>query len=308
MFKNLSIYRIAPGWQPTLDAAEVALEAFKFEPCGATQDKSFGWVPPRGEEHGPLVESPAGQWIMKLTIQTKTVPGNLVRAKAQFEADEIERTTGRKPGKKETRALREEALLALLPQAFPRSVSVLVWIDRAAGLLVTDAVAGSKLDTVITALVRTFDGLTLTLLHTNMTPQTAMTTWLSQDESYWPEGFHIERAVELKGCDEDKAVVKFNRHNLCTAEIRKHISEGKLPVNLALSWEGRIGFTLTEGMQLKKVQFLDGVFDDRHASDESGFDADVALATGELQKLLPALIGALGGEHNIVDPLFGDEQ
>ena len=39
------------------------------------------------------------------------------------------------------------------------------------------------------------------------------------------------------------------------------------------------------------------MFDDRPNSDESGFDTDVALSTGELRQLIPALIEALGGEQ-----------
>jgi recombination associated protein RdgC len=38
------------------------------------------------------------------------------------------------------------------------------------------------------------------------------------------------------------------------------------------------------------------VFNDRSDDGESGFDTDVALTTGELQKLIPALVMALGGE------------
>lgn len=38
------------------------------------------------------------------------------------------------------------------------------------------------------------------------------------------------------------------------------------------------------------------MFDARAGERESGFDADVAFSTGELQKLIPALINALGGE------------
>ena len=52
---------------------------------------------------------------------------------------------------------------------------------------------------------------------------------------------------------------------------------------------------LTEGMQLKKVAFLDTVFEGTKA-DDGGFDTDVAIATGELVKLIPDLIEALGGE------------
>ena len=298
MFKNLTLYRIGPGWAPTPDAMEKALDAARFQPCPATQDKSVGWVEPRGEAHGPLVEAIAGQRILKLQIETKSVPGAVVRRKAQEAADHIEATTGRKPGKKETKELREDALQALLPQAFPRRGSVWVWFDMKNGLLVTDAGSQGKNDEVVTALVRAFDGLALTLLQTAMTPQTAMTQWLAttEPENDWPEGFNVERECELKSADEEKSAVKFTRHHLLTDEVRKHLTEGKLPTRLALSWEGRIGFTLTESMQLKKLAFLEGVFDDRPNDDESGFDTDVALATGELSQLIPALIGALGGE------------
>lgn len=290
MFKNLTIYRIAPGWAPTLEQMEDALEPACFVSCGATQDESAGWVPPRGEANGALVECVNGQRILKLQIETKTVPGSVVRKKAQEEADHIEATTGRKPGKKETKALREDALLALLPQAFPRTSSVLVWIDSAAGLLVTDAGSQGKIDTVVTALVRAFDGLVLTLLHTATAPQAAMTQWLLAES---PAGFSIERECELKSGDEERSVVKFNRHNLTIDAVRKHITEGKLPTRLALSWEGRVGFLLTESMMLRKVEMLDAVVGPQ---DEAGFDADVALSTGELQRLIPALVDALGGE------------
>ncbi len=298
MFKNVTVYRIAPGWDATLESMEAALDAVRFVPCGASQDKSVGWAEPRGEEHGPLVESVAGQRMLKLVIETKAVPTAVVREKAQEAADHIEATTGRKPGKKETRELREDALAALLPQAFPRKGSVWVWIDMKNGLLVTDASSQGKNDEVVTALVRAFDGLALTLLQTAMTPQTAMTRWLAttEPEVDWPEGFNVERECELKSADEEKSAVKFTRHHLLTDEVRKHLAESKLPTRLALSWEGRIGFTLTESLQLKKLAFLEGVFDDRPNDDESGFDTDVALVTGELCKLIPAVIAALGGE------------
>jgi recombination associated protein RdgC len=56
-----------------------------------------------------------------------------------------------------------------------------------------------------------------------------------------------------------------------------------------------VAFVLTESMQLKKIGFLDGVIAES-GQDESGFDADVAISTGELRQLIPDLIEALGGE------------
>jgi recombination associated protein RdgC len=293
MFKNLIIYRFqnAPEEIETMESGLV-----RFTPCGATQEKSMGWIEPREHENGPLVESVDGQRILRFQIETKAVPGAVVRKKAQEAADHIEASTGRKPGKKETRALREDALLALLPQAFPKQKAIWVWFDMGAGLLFIGAASQSAADDVVTALVTSFDGLQVAMLNTAVTPSQAMTQWLlTEDENDWPEGLAVERQVVLKSHSEDKAVVKFDRHHLINDEIRKHIAEGKLPEQLALSWEGRVSFVMTAGMALRKLSFLEGALEDRQERDDA-FDADVALATGELRQMIPALIAAMGGE------------
>lgn len=300
MFKSLLIYRIGTDWSPTLATMEAALDGARFAPCGATQEKSLGWSEPRGEAHGPLVEAVGGHWIMRLMIETKAVPGSVVQRKAQEQINAIEASTGRKPGKKESKELRQDALLSLLPQAFARQSSVWVWIDREARLLLTDAGSQSKADDIITSLVSSLPGLSLTLLQTAVSPQAAMTEWLtvkSADEL--PSSLSVERECELKSADEQKSVVRFTRHNLANEEVRKHIAEGKLPTKLALSWEGRVGFVLSEALQLKKINFLEGVFDGTSSEKEDGFDADVAISTGELRKMLVDLIEALGGEQSL---------
>jgi recombination associated protein RdgC len=297
LFKNLIVYRIGPDWSATVEHMEEALAPARFVECGATQQKSIGWIEPRGEKHGALVESIGGQRILKLQIETKAVPGSVVKRKAQEQIEHIEATTGRKPGKREIKDIREDALLALLPMAFTKQSSVWVWINLTERLLMTDAGSQAKADEVITALVSALPGLPLTLLQTTVSPQVAMTQWLTAESpGEWPVRLSVERECELKSNDEEKSVVKFTRHNLLNDEIRHHVAQGKLPVKLALSWDGRVAFVLTEALQLKKVSFLEGVFDGTSAGKEDGFDADVAIATGELGKLIPDLIDALGGE------------
>ena len=90
MLKNLIAYRISPPlWPADLAAIEEALAKSPFIECGATQQKSAGWVPPRGEAHGALVESIGGQWIARLMTETKSVPGSvLARKVAKINGDE----------------------------------------------------------------------------------------------------------------------------------------------------------------------------------------------------------------------------
>ncbi|KAF1022941.1 MAG: Recombination-associated protein RdgC [Paracidovorax wautersii] len=93
--------------------------------------------------------------------------------------------------------------------------------------------------------------------------------------------------------------MRYSKHPLDIDEIRGHIEAGKVPTKLALTWGDRVSFLLTENLQVKKISFLDGVFDAAGSAQEDGFDADVAIATGELVQLVPELLQALGGEMEL---------
>jgi recombination associated protein RdgC len=125
-----------------------------------------------------------------------------------------------------------------------------------------------------------------------------MADWLVAGEA--PANFTIDRDCELKAADGEKPVVRYARHALDIDEIREHIQAGKQPTRLALTWRDRVSFTLTEGLQLKKIAFLDGVFEGQaKPKGDEGFDADAAIATGELAPMIDDLIDALGGEQVI---------
>lgn len=292
------MYRIVSGWPAAVAPVEEALEVDRFVECGASQEKSVGWLEPRGHANGPLVEVVGGQWLFKLMMEVKVIPSSVVKRKVQDQLDHIEATTGRKPGKKEKREISDDARLALLPMAFTKQSSVLVWADPASGLLVTDAGSQGKADEVMTCLIKAMDGLVVQLINTETSPAAAMALWLSTKEA--PPGFSVDRECELKAADESKAVVRYTRHALDTDEVSQHIAMGKVPTRLALTWDDRVSFVLTEALQLKKVAFLDTVFENAASSPGDGkddtFDADVAIATGELRKLIPDLLEALGGE------------
>ena len=297
MFKNMMIYAIAHTWAPTAEQMEAGLERARFAECGASQDKSIGWTEPRGEAHGPLVENVGGQLILKLMIEVKVVPGSVITRKAKERVAHIEATTGRKPGKKETRDIKEDIKLELLPMAFTKQATVGVWIDAQARRLVIDAGSQVKADEVLTILVKSLDGFSATLVNTTTSPAVAMARWLTTQEP--PQAFSVDRECELKSADESKAVVRYSRHPLDIDEVRQHIESGKQPTRVAMTWDSRVSFVLTEALQIKKVAFLDVVIENATGASkgkDDGFDADVAIATAELRKLIPDLMLALDGE------------
>jgi recombination associated protein RdgC len=297
VFKNLIVYRIAPEWSATLAQAEEGLDKARFTECGATQPQSSGWVEPRGHANGPLVETVDGQWLLALMVEQKMLPGSVVKRRVQEMAQHIEASTGRKPGRKESKDLAEQATLELLPQAFTKQGKVKVWVDPDVHLLMIDAGSAKRAEDVVTQLVKAWPGFAVQPLQTNLSPAVAMSAWLAEGTA--PGAFGIARECELKSPDEMKSVVRYARHVLDTDDVRQHLTLGKVPTRLALTWDGRVSFVLTDTLQIKKIAFDDVVFESHKGSQnhqDEAFDADAAIATGELCKLIPDLIEALDGE------------
>ena len=299
MFKNALVYHIDTWEPPTVAELQARLEGQRFVECGATQKESAGWVEPRGDKQGVLVESVAGQLILTLCSETKGVPSSVVKTRVEERLELIEKQTGRRPKGKLVRELKEEVVHDLLPRAFPKRSSTLVWVDLKAQRVLIGAASAKKADGVVTRLLDLLGGgLMLSPLQTELSAATAMSAWLTNREA--PPGFSIDRECELKQPDSEKAAVRYARHTLDIDEVAEHIKQGKLPTQLALTWASRVSFTLTENLALKKIKLLDVVLEGAGRSgdggkDDGGFDADVAIATGELSQLIPDLIDALGG-------------
>lgn len=300
MFKNVWVYGVASGWPESLDVLETALQRMAFVPAIASQDKSVGWIAPRGKSSGeagfePLAESVNGHWMLRFMAETRQVPASVVQRRVDDMAAAIETTTGRKPGKKERRDLKEEAVAALLPQAFPRLQSTWVWLDPATQRMVLDTTSASRADDIITALVKLLDGFAVEPIDTATSPAVAMAAWLTEQAA--PAGFDIGKECELKSADETQAVVRYARHPLLTEEVQAHIATGKQPTRLALDWDGRVSFVLTDNLQLKKVTFADSVLEQSKAQGQRAddFDGSVLMLTAEIGPLITDLIDALDG-------------
>ncbi len=299
MFKNALVYRIEDWALPTLAEFESRLAGSRFIECGATQPESAGWVAPRGDEHGALAESVGGQIILKLRSETKAVPAGVVKTQLQAQLDRIEKESGRRPRGKLVKELKQEVVHTLMPRAFPKRAETLVWVDAKAQLVLVGAASAKKADAVVTRLLELLGGgARLALLQTALAPASAMAAWLVEGEA--PAGFSIDRECELKHPDGEKAAVRYARHTLDIDEVCAHIQQGKRPTQLALTWHGRVSFVLTEGLALKRIKLLDVALEGTGAAAgqaDDGFDADVAIATGELRQLVAALLEALGGLH-----------
>lgn len=294
MIKNAIVYTLTSMPDASINVLE-AMEPHRFAPCLPTQPISTGWTAPR-EEHGALCESISGQLIFNVTTEVKKVPVDVLARKLAERCAEQERLFGRKPGKKESRELKDEILLDLLPAAFPARSAVTVWVNPMDKKVVVGTSSQKRADEAVLLLVNTFPGMAIAQLNTATSPSGAMTTWLTGQAA--PESFGIDLCCELKGSDEAKTKIKYVGHNLDIEEIKAHIASGMMATSLDLTWRNRVSFTLTEAMTLKKIKLLDSLSETAEGSADA-FDADVFLATTELAGLIGDLIQELGDQAPI---------
>lgn len=294
-FKNLQLYRLTPEWQISPGDFEEKLSRFAFHPCGSQEWMSRGWIAPRGDQI--LVYAQNRQWLVALGVEQKLLPAAVVNQAARERALKLEQQLGYRPGRKQMREIKDNVVAELLPRAFSRYRTSFAWIDPVNGWLAIDAPSSQKAEEVIEVLKRSLDDFPFSALRTRMTPVAAMSEWLSTGEG--PGGISIDRDCELKSPFEEQALVRYVRHPLDSDEIRRHIANGKLPTRLALTWNNRVSFVLTDKLEVKKLALLDVAKAEggsESETDDDRFDADFALMSVEFNLLLTDLVEALGGE------------
>ena len=299
-FKNLKIFRLAPEFNFTAADLEAKLERQLFQPGSRLEMQNMGWVSPCN--NGALVHALNGQYLLALRVEKKLLPASVINQFTKAKALEIEDQQGYRPGRKQTREIKEQIIDELLPKAFSVQKDTRVWLDTKNHWLVIDAASAGKSDEVIGMLAKVLDPLPVQSLFTELSPAQAMTDWLVADEP--PANFSIDQDTELLQSGGGGATIRYIKQTPEHDDVNKHIGNGKICTKLALTWADRISFVLDSELNIKRIKPLDLVKEQSfldNRSDQERFDADMTLMCAELAKLLDDLVLALGGEKKLKD-------
>ena len=293
-FRNAQIYRLPAGYDMTAERLSELLAFQAFRPATSAELTTSGWVSPT--KGGPLVRTVNKQLLIALQTEKKLLPASVINQVAKAKAAELEEQQGFPPGKKAMKDLKERVADELLPRAFSINSVVHTWIDPVNGWMVVDAASPSKADDVIKLLLKAVDKLPLESLRVHSSPVAVMTSWLESDEA--PYNFTIDQDTELRATGESKAAVRYVKHSLDPEDVRRHIAAGKQCTRLAMTWNSRISFVLTDSLAIKSIKALDVIKENDAVtySDDERFDNDMMLMTGELARMMADLVEVLGGE------------
>jgi recombination associated protein RdgC len=298
-FRNLVLYRLPAGWSMSAAQLEEKLGSRPLQPCGALEMLSRGWIPAAPE--GRLVHALNQHYLIALGVEQKLLPASIIRQEALRRAKIKEDSQGFPVGKRQMRDLKQQVSEELRARALSRQRSTRAWLDPEGGWCVVDAASPGKAEELIETLRDTLGSFAVQFVQTQRSPHTSMAAWLTHGSA--PGHLALDQDLTLMTADGTKSTVRYTRHPLDLREIRSHLEGGKYPAQLGLCWNDRVAFMLTEKLAIKRVQFLD-LEPDAAVEQESAtatdpvekFDADFALMTGELRRLLDEVLQSLGGE------------
>ncbi|AGF89349.1 recombination-associated protein RdgC [Salmonella enterica subsp. enterica serovar Anatum] len=298
-FKNAIIYRLTNPMSimAQLPTLETQLQQFKFTQCGSQDMARTGWVPAT-EQHQTLVHQANGQYLLTIQKQEKIIPGPVIKQELNARIAKLESEQGRKLKKTEKDALKDEVLHSLLPRAFVKNHRTQLWIDIGNASIVVDASSAKRAEDALALLRKSLGSLPVVPLTIENPVELTMTEWVRS--GMVPAGFTMGDAAELKAILADGGIAKVKKQDLTSDEIKTHIEAGKLVTKLALDWQERITFTLSDSVTLSRLKFCNELLEQNDDIDHEDvlarFDADFTLMTGELAALINQLVTALGGE------------
>ncbi|MEP6938767.1 MAG: recombination-associated protein RdgC [Rudaea sp.] len=290
-FRNLTLFRFSPSVAKALKSLDQDLAEKRLRACGPLELETQGFVSPYGRSEEILVHRVGKFALMSIGSEAKLLPMSVINEELTLKLEKIEHKTGKRPGSRERKRLKEEVLTDLLPRAFIRVSKRNGYLDTEQGWFVIDTASRKSAEEGVTLLRDALGSFPATPMAPEEAPRVLMTDWLGKGEL--PKGLVLGDECELRDPVESGAVVRCRRQELETDEIREHLKSGKQVFQLGLVFEDRLAFSLGEDLVIRKLRFLDQVQDSLGEGERENataeLDAVFALMSLELRRLFAKL-------------------
>lgn len=293
--KQIQLFQLNHLVKFSLNDLKEKMEQLVFTPCLPSMPQSSGWVSPIDEDSMPLVRSINDNIMLCLQVEEKILPATVIRQELAEVIKQIENSENRKLRPKEKYALKDEITISLLPRAFSKLTKIYAYIDVKNHWLILGTANTKKSEQFISMFKKliTEDVYVQPLETKNLS--SIMTYWLKTQN--YPSSFAIEKACVLQDPNQENRVIRCKQQDLFATGIQSLLNDGCEAIQLALSWQDRVNFILSNDLSLSSIQFQDEIIaqvkEMEPETKQQQFDADFLIMTGTFSQMLPELKDAL---------------
>lgn len=297
MFRNLRLYRLQSDWPESAEELAGKLLNTAFKPCGSFTERSSGWEAPGGETETILARRIGGADLLRLRSQTRLLPPAAINEALEERVREFRNRTQRDPGRKEKRELKEAVHAELVPKALLKSERTWGFYLASEKLLGIDTASDTQADRFLEMLRDALATLQVTPLGFKQSLAGLLTRiFLGQG----PTNFVLGRECRMLDPSVGGASVSWLDIELTDASVRRHVRDGLRLDRLAVVFDDLLSCVIDQEGVLRKLKLLglDASTEYDAADTEeplARLDAEFALLTGTLRRLLTSLQKHLGG-------------
>ncbi|MHA7878491.1 MAG: recombination-associated protein RdgC [Saccharospirillum sp.] len=288
-FKNLRLYRFNDVFSITETALNDQLAAHPFTGLTALQESAFGWVAPFADSD-LLCETVGQRLFITAQMQEKLLPSSVLNEHLAERLEQLETAEGRRPGRKEKEALKEQVRAELLPRAFHKTRRVSAWIDLEQGWLAINAASEKLADEFTSRLRDAVGSLPVIPIGKASAGASVLTQWYLEPESR-PAGTELLSDLELVLAQDPTVKARYRNLDLEAPEIQHSLDSGMRIKQIAIAINEQCQAMIDESFTLKRLKFGDALLEQAGDSDDPRTDALLMSDTLSqwLVNLLPQL-------------------
>ena len=293
-FKNLYFFRFSPKLAKSFAQIEQRLRDSPLKPVGPLELNSYGFVSPFGRDENVLSHQLGSAIWLTLGSEERLLPAVVVNDALSKKISEVEQKEARTLGSKARMRIKEDIIHQLLPKAFVRPARLNASLDLKHGFLAVDCSSSKNAERFASELRQALGSFPAVPLNAQSSVRAVLTAWISG--AALPTGLSLGEECELQDPAEQGAIIKCQRQELESAEIKKHLEAGKLVTRLALVFSDHISFVLGDDLIVRKLKFLDAAIADLEQQTTDSIrvelDARYALFSAEIARLFVMLESA----------------
>ncbi|HEU5481589.1 MAG TPA: recombination-associated protein RdgC [Sphingomicrobium sp.] len=298
MFRSVRFFRLNNAWPESEQALSERLSSAAFKPCGSYSERSTGWEPPTGDADGALTRRVHGADFLRLRSQTRLLPAAAVDDALETRLAQWRERMKMEPSRREARKLKAQTRDELLPKALLKSQRTRGFVIASERLIAVDTLSDTRAEDFLEHLRAPLGGLDVLPLGFKRPFGELLTRIFLGDP---PRGFELGRECRMCDPSDTKASIRCSDMDLAEQAVRRHLREGMRLTHLEIAFENILTCTLDEKGGIGKLALV-GADVDEDLPDEdplARLDAEIALLTGTLRRLVSALAQNLGGYDDV---------
>ncbi len=286
-FKQLIVFQYPKNIKIDFEELEKALTELPLKPVGSLDLESVGFIPPLGKNSNLMLHQQMECAMMSIGKQKRLLPSSVVNEILEQRLDEIKQQSGKRPGGKEKKLLKEEIIQTLLPKALIKTTKLFAYIDTKRNLFFVNSGSAKSAEGFVSLVRKALGSFPATPLQSE-TIGTRLTYWLKGEGT--PQDVVLADFCELSEGGQG-AVIKASKQELVADEIQNHLEAGKYVKQLGIVFQERLNLVITDELGIKKLGLVEKAKETGEAENPSQLmDAEMAILIAEVGALTDRLI------------------